>query len=424
MGQCWEEAVIVQKSLHRQNRGMSVMVDVSVIIPVYGVRNYLEQCMDSVLGQTFREFEVILVDDGSTDGCAEICDRYAETDSRVRVVHKKNEGAALARNYGLQISEGAYIAYVDGDDWIDEHMLETLYQALRKEQTDIVMCGRYEDVGDSCRQVRQGLDAGRYGREMIQKSIFPKMISNGDFFQYGITPVLWDKMYKRELLEKHQMDVDSRILMGEDAACVYPCVVDAESICILDDCLYHYRQSAASAIKSNRGKISERQRYQILFQSVAEKLKARQHLYDFQDQWKEFLLFLMVPRSVYLYQGIENLDFLFPFPGVKKGSRVIVYGMGTYGQFLYRYLKETAFCQVVAAADRNYQELLKQGLPVIAPEEISKYQYDAIVVASCFAKTTSAIYRDLSSILPKEKIHVIDVPLIRDRETMKAFGLE
>ena len=178
MGQCWEEAVIVQKSLHRQNRGMSVMVDVSVIIPVYGVRNYLEQCMDSVLGQTFREFEVILVDDGSADGCAEICDRYAETDSRVRVVHKKNEGAALARNYGLQISEGAYIAYVDGDDWIDEHMLETLYQALRKEQTDIVMCGRYEDVGDSCRQVRQGLDAGRYGREMIQKSIFPKIWDN------------------------------------------------------------------------------------------------------------------------------------------------------------------------------------------------------------------------------------------------------
>lgn len=220
------------------------------------------------------------------------------------------------------------------------------------------------------------------------------------------------------------MDVDPRIIMGEDAACVYPCLLNAGSIFILHKCLYHYRQSAFSMIKSSKGKISERQRYQILYQFVAKKLKGYSHIYDLTGQWKEFLLFLMVPRSVYLYPGIGDLDYLFPFPSVKKGSRVIVYGMGTYGQFLYNYLKETNYCQVIAASDQNYQELQKQGLPVISPEHISAYEYDAVVVASCFSKVTNAIYRTLSLSLPVEKIHVIDVNLIRSKKTMGAFGLE
>ena len=121
--------------------------------------------------------------------------------------------------------------------------------------------------------------------------------------------------------------------------------------------------------------------------------------------------------------GIEKLDYLFPFPRVKKGSSIILYGMGTYGQRLYHYLKKTGFCNVVLAADRNYRELRRQGIPVESPERMETYECDGIVVASSFASMRRAIYADLIRKFPQEKVHVMDEGLIKSEEIAKMFGL-
>lgn len=396
---------------------------VSVIVPVYNIEEYLEKCIESILLQSLKQFELILVDDGSTDGSGDICDAYAEKDARIKVIHKHNEGPVKARKAGFEQSKGEYIAFADGDDWIEPDMLEKLYSLLVTENTDIAMCGRFEDTGETQKAVYHGIAAGRYDKQALMNKVYPYMIVNGAFFEWGIFPGLWDKMFRRECIEPFFMSVDDRITMGDDAACVYPCLLNADSIYVLRECLYHYRQSASSMVKRNPDVELERLRFQILYRSVADELKRYTHIYDMSGQWLEYLLFLMVPRADSLYRGIEALDYLFPFPDVKKGSRIIIYGAGTYGQRLHNYLDRTGFCSVEALVDRNYIELNKQGIPAVSPEKISGYNYDAIVIASSFAKTRNTIYRDLIAVFPKEKVHVMDESLIKSKDTLKAFSL-
>lgn len=396
---------------------------VSVIVPIYNAENYLEECIESILMQSLKQFEVILVDDGSTDRSAQICDEYAARDSRIKVIHKNNEGLVKARKAGFTKSKGTYISFVDSDDWIEHDMLEKLYVALLTENVDVSMCGRFEDTGDISREVYHGIAAGRYDKKALLHKVYPNMIVNGAFFEWGIFPGLWDKMFKRDCVEHFLMAVDERVTMGEDAACVYPCLLNVDSIYILKECLYHYRQSACTMVKRRMNIVLERVCFHILYKSVLDELKKYQYIYDLRDQWKEYLLFLMVPRADSLYQNIGQLDFLFPFPKVKKGSKIIIYGAGTYGQRLYRYLVNTNFCQVMAVVDRNYVEISKQGDPVVSPNDIYKYDYDAIVIASSFAKTRDSIYRDLIAQYTPDKVHKMDESLINEEETFKAFGL-
>ena len=113
---------------------------VSVIVPIYKVEKYLKNCVDSILQQTYRHLEIILVDDGSPDGCPQICDEYKSIDSRIVVIHKQNEGVSAARNAALDIATGSYIMFVDGDDSISPYMCEKLYQLLQQDHSDAAMC--------------------------------------------------------------------------------------------------------------------------------------------------------------------------------------------------------------------------------------------------------------------------------------------
>lgn len=397
---------------------------ISVIVPIYNIQEYVGQCIESICGQSCKNLEIILVDDGSVDESSDICNRYAEKDSRIKVLHKQNEGLVRARKDGLSAATGKYIAYVDGDDWIEPDMMQSLYTILTEQNVDIVMCGWYEDTGNIQKEAFHGIQEGWYGRKELKEKVFPHMIANGAFFEWGIFPGMWGKLYRRKALEEFQKEVDDRVVMGEDAACTYPCILNAGSIYMWHKCLYHYRQTTSSMIKQTGDKMSERQRFRILYKSVKEQFRRYQYIYDLREQWKEYILFLMIPRAGYLYEGMEELDFLFPFPGIKKGSCIIIYGMGTYGQLLYRFLEKTGFCKIVAAVDRNYAELRKQGISVSSPDVIGQYEYDAIVVANSFAGSRNAVYQDLIVKYPKEKVHMMDEDLISSSKTLTVFGLE
>ena len=140
-------------------------------------------------------------------------------------------------------------------------------------------------------------------------------------------------------------------------------------------------------------------------------------------QWKKYVLSLMLPRADGLYQGYQELDYLFPFQDVKRGSHIVLYGAGTYGQRLYQYLKESKFCYVVAWVDRNYIELQKMGLCVQDPLALSHMDYDEIIVANISASSRNEIYQELIKKFPKEKVQIFKEELISSWETTKAFGL-
>ena len=396
---------------------------ISIIVPVYNVANYLPQCIRSICGQTYGDLEIVLVDDGSTDGCYEICEKYAEKDSRINFIHMKNGGSVAARKQGLSHATGEYIAFADGDDWLEPDMLERLMKILLCEKVDVAMCGRFEDTGHICQEVYHGIPAGRYDKKALLDKVYPGMIVNGDFFEWGIFPGLWDKLFRRECLEQFLMGVDDAITMGDDAAGTYPCILNADSIYILDKCLYHYRQTQTSTVKQKADAAVERRRFHILYETVLRTLNLYKDIYDLTNQWKEYTLFLMVPRADVLLKGIGELDYLFPFPNVKRGSRIVIYGMGTYGQHLYGYLKRSGFCTVEAAFDRNYTELRKQGIAADPPECIPEHEFDAIVIACSFAKTRRAIYKELTEKYGDKAVHAMDEALIKSRAIVSAFGL-
>lgn len=396
---------------------------ISIIVPIYNVIPYLPQCLESLVRQTFSDIEIILVDDGSTDGSAEICNRYARQDSRITVIHKENGGLVSARKTGLKAANGEYIAYVDGDDWIELNMYERMYARITEWNADVVMCGRYEDTGSVSRKVFHGIPEGRYDKRALLKDVYPRMIVNDAFFEWGIFPGVWDKLFRRERLERFQMAVDERIMMGEDAACTYPCLLNAESVYVMQECLYHYRQRASSMVKEVPDSGLEREQFRILYQTVNKSFTEYAHIFDLRQQWKTYLLFLMTPRADGLYRGYEELEFLYPFPKVKKGMDIVLYGAGTYGQRLYRYLKRTGFCRVEAWVDRNYAQLREMGLPVESPELIQTLTCSIIVIANTYEKSGEALRKELLEKYPNKGIYRIDKELIFSRESMEAFGL-
>lgn len=396
---------------------------ISIIVPVYNIEKYLPRCLDSLIGQSFLDIEIIIVDDGSTDGCYYICEEYGRKDPRIVVIHKTNGGLVSARKVGMKAARGEYIAYVDGDDWIEPQMYEQMYQKMIEENVDIVMCGRFEDMADTSKKVFHGVKEGRYKKQELQKLVYPKMISGDTFFEWGIFPGLWDKLFRRDCIEMFQLAVDDRIAMGEDAACTYPCLLNTNSIYVIHECLYHYRQNESSMVRKSTEPEKERKKFCILYQSVYNVLEKNKYIYDLREQWKKYVLFLMVPRADTLLEGIECLDYLFPFPEVRKGSNIIIYGMGVYGQRLYQYIKRTGFCNLVAAVDQNYAVLNKKEMLIEAPENIVHYNYDAIVIAISFAKARTAVYRELCRLYFPDKIHNMSEELIFSDEIQKRFGI-
>ncbi|MDE7431629.1 MAG: glycosyltransferase [Lachnospiraceae bacterium] len=396
---------------------------ISVIVPIYNVKKYLKKCIESICGQTYKDLEIILVDDGSYDGSAEICDLYQKKDDRITVLHKKNEGLVSARKSGMQASHGRYIAYVDGDDWIESGMFERLYDKMTESNADIVMCGHFNDTGGISQEAYHDMPDGYYGKKKLLGSVYPKMIADKAFFDWKIYPALWDKLFKRESIEPYQMSVDEKIKMGEDAACTYPALLNAESIYILHECMYHYRQTTTSMVKNVQDSAKEREQFQVLYRSVNKSLEQYKDIFDLRDQWMKYVLFLMIPRSDGLYRGYAELDFLFPFKDVHKGMSVILYGAGTYGQRLYWYLEQTEFCNVVLWIDRNYIELQKMGLAVENPEELSKSECNTVVIANTYDNSRKGLYNELTKKYPGKKICMIDKQLIFSKETREAFGL-
>lgn len=227
----------------------------SVIVPVYNVEEYLPACIDSVLGQSFADFELILVDDGSPDACPRMCDEYAARDSRVRVIHKPNGGLAAARRTGIQEATGDYVFNLDSDDVIEPDTLACAYTAIQDTSCDIVSFAyRWVKDGETITITDDGVDEGFYDKEGIKEQIFPRLLMNEEM--QHISYYLSGKAVKRSLVTPHQLNVSENISLGEDLCCVVPCYLNAESVYVSKKAAYLYSVRYNSMSKAfNAGQI-------------------------------------------------------------------------------------------------------------------------------------------------------------------------
>lgn len=216
------------------------MAIVSIIVPVYKVEDYLRRCLDSIVTQTLSDIEIILVDDGSPDRCGEICDEYAEKDSRIQVIHKVNGGLSDARNAGLSVASGDYITLVDSDDWIEPTMLEQLYKMSRKFNADIVECAVKNIFPDHVDEGVQGIT-----EEVVGDNIFAlKELLKWRTF----TTIACAKLYKRSLFQSISYPVGRR---HEDEFVTYKLFYFSRCSAYIDEALYNYDRTREGSITQN-----------------------------------------------------------------------------------------------------------------------------------------------------------------------------
>ncbi len=215
---------------------------VSVLVPVYNTETYLERCLESILAQTYQNFEVILCDDGSTDQSGMICDRYAEHYAQVRVIHKENEGLLRTRRRLFHEAKGEYVQCVDSDDWVASNLLEEAVKAGEKAQCDVVMFG-YMQVDDDGTELRRGTDL--YPDGMVFERESRKALCR-DFAVTVKLNHLWDKLIRRELIRKDEEEMDEiyqENINGEDKLQLVAVFRRAKRFCYLAQPLYYYRMS-------------------------------------------------------------------------------------------------------------------------------------------------------------------------------------
>ena len=215
------------------------MPKISVIVPVYNVEKYLHECVDSILAQTFTDFELILVNDGSQDNSGTICDEYAGKDKRIITIHQENQGQASARNNAIKIAKGDWIHFVDSDDIIHPQMLEILYSAV-DETTQISMCGLSKGIDLPAEFCSQKSNYDFKKCPVTEKELISMY---NDFYQYW---VVWAKLIKKEIVEKY-LFTPGRIY--EDTAAVFKWINETKFVSITDEQLYFYRLNPNSTMQ-------------------------------------------------------------------------------------------------------------------------------------------------------------------------------
>lgn len=224
---------------------------ISIIVPVFNVELYLSKCIESILNQKYNNIEVLLINDGSTDNSGEICDKFANKDNRIKVIHKKNEGVSIARNIGLKYSTGEYIAFVDGDDFVNENIYTTLYSRINNSRFDLVMCRFYRSFSNGENIVEnEPLREGEYLKDNIYKELILPMIGN-DFDNMGKSLIMgttWRCLYKKEIIKKNRIEFPI-IKIAEDMIFNLNYLAYCNYVYIEKEPLYYYRYNYNSATK-------------------------------------------------------------------------------------------------------------------------------------------------------------------------------
>lgn len=264
------------------------MTKLSVVVIIYKVEKYLRECIESILRQSFEDFELILVDDGSPDECPRICDEYAEKDFRIKVIHQENQGSVMARRNGLSVACGEYISFVDGDDWLDADMYEHMLNLADKNDSDIVVVGYKEGTKSTYVEKGNAIASGIYTEQKMW-DIYSRALYVGEFYQPGIVPALWNKIFKRSLFEEDYILPNPIIKMGEDAAVSYPLIARAKSLAIDNEFYpYHYRVVEGSMSKAYDERYFER--CQVLLEGINNNLIINPIM---QEKLKYYALFLV-----------------------------------------------------------------------------------------------------------------------------------
>lgn len=353
---------------------------VSIIIPAYNAKKYLQECLESVIRQTYSNLEIIIIDDGSTDGTGVICDQYAIKDQRIRVEHQEKSGAAAARKRGIQISRGKYICFVDADDWIDLSMVE--YMVAYIGNCDLITTGCHYEGEDGWQLQRyDSFAAGVYKSEAEINYFLHNFITYDDRMEDGILPFLWNKMFKREIAEEVIESVDLDIKYAEDRDFLFQYILKCQSICVVHKNFYHYRINSGSVVQSiNKNFMSDLNRLYLSLERVFLQHPARKEL---MHQLQLFIMSRIYQITHYMRfeSEVQFVQYVFPFYNLPGKNRLVLYGAGAIGLDYYRQIKKKEEFDLVLWVDKNWEKYQDKFASIVSPDCIAGVEYDYIILA-------------------------------------------
>ena len=377
---------------------------ISVIVPIYRVGEYVDQCIWSIRNQTYRNLEIILVDDGSDDQCPQICDWHAGQDERIKVIHKENGGLDSARKTGMLASNGKYVGYVDGDDWIEPEMYQKLLEYVQIYGVEVVESGVIDSSANMQNLRCPYIEEGCYQDSDFEKYIEPKLLYSGKFFEYGISPYLCSKLFLREKILKYQMMEGKVNQIQDDTMVGIPCIAETKSLYITHDCFYHYRiRRNSSKRKSENAKEVVADLFEC-YPGFLSRFEGTCLCSKDDQQLKYFAMYWLLMRAPQAFDSLYKDNFLVPFGNIGKGKKIVLYGAGAVGIHLERYIRSVANDNIVCWLDRNYKDL-QEMLDVINPHEILHFEYDYVIISIMREKAVKSAKIDLINIgVPENKI--------------------
>lgn len=365
----------------RSSDGIEGDVLLTVVVPIYNTALSLKRCIESVIAQTYRNLEILLIDDGSTDNSNQICDECMELDYRIKVFHKRHGGLMSVRKMGAELAKGEIITFVDSDDWIETDMYQYLVKLYEKDHSDLVTSGMIYDWDDKTTILLDAVEEGSYEKEEIYNRILPRMIYDYRAGRRGITASVSNKLFRSTLLKKLITIIDNELTLGEDGAIMYCFAARANKITVTKKAFYHYVQYENSMIRQRSlNSFGQILRLEKSLTAGFEELRLAEKMRNqISNYVKSFLVSTI--KEVYQIDLVESTPFIFPYESIPQGSKVILYGAGRMGQSYWKCLKQGEYATLVAWVDANYEEKRWIQWDVEPPEIVKDRIYDYIVIA-------------------------------------------
>lgn len=377
---------------------------VSVVVPVYNLEEYLPDCVDSILSQTYTNLQVILVDDGSKDDSGKICDSYAEKDERICVLHQENQGAAAARKNGVQIAEGEYICFVDADDAVSSEMVQFLVREIG--QCDVITSGCiYKQLNGEEKIRVDALPEGIYHTPEELDYFFGNMMMIKGSFKDGLLPFVWGKLYRTQIMKDVIGVPDPHLFYDEDRALMLHYMLKCKSIRVTHAPHYEYRLRSGSAVNSVHPDMLHN--LYLFYKTLERAFGNHPKRESLMRQLQMFLVsrLQIIPKWMGLHPEARMIRYLYQ-PNVDlRGKKIVLYGAGTVGKDFYMQIKSDMQSNVVLWVDKKWMEHSDSQYEIVSPEEIKNEEYDYVLIAVKNQRVAEEIKSELiNEMVPEEKI--------------------
>lgn len=378
---------------------------ISVIVPIYNAEKYLDRCLSSIIGQTYKNLEIICVDDGSTDNSLAICNKYSLLDNRVKVVNKSNGGVTSARKAGMKIASGEWVGFVDSDDWLELYAYERMIKKGENEDVTLI-CGNFRrNYENHSIDYISKFNEGKYELSEDNSYFISNFIFNKEIFEFGIYPSLWNKLFRKKNVEIILNELDEDIIFHEDAAIVYSYILKHKKIYVINDIVYNYNRYNTNSCMHCFN--NEKYNSIIKAHSFIKQLETNENkeYIDKQLLWlKLYYTLLYLPEKM---ENKENKKILCYLGDINKDDNIVLYGAGIMGQRYYDYLSNIGV-NISLWVDKDKKENNGEN-KICSIDKIRCVEYDKIVIAVIKHDIVKSIVDELAGMgIDRNKIYYID----------------